>query len=75
MSTADIKVNPPEGKSEEWVDVVRRHVEMLRYGVVQIVVHDSRVVQVEKTEKIRIDRPGDAGSDRGKQRQKQNETI
>ncbi len=28
----------------------------IRYGSVQIVVQDSRVVQIEKTEKIRLDR-------------------
>ena len=27
----------------------------LRYGYVQIVVHDSRIVQIEKTEKTRFD--------------------
>jgi hypothetical protein len=27
----------------------------LHYGVVQIVVHDSRVIQIEKTERVRLD--------------------
>jgi hypothetical protein len=29
----------------------------LRYGVVQIVVHDSQVAQIEKTERVRLDKP------------------
>ena len=39
-----------------WVRLVRGQVEAIRFGVVQIVVHDSRVVQIEKTEKTRFDR-------------------
>ena len=41
--------------SEEWLEAVRRQVGSLRFGVVQVVVHDSRVVQIEKTEKIRLE--------------------
>ena len=41
--------------SPEWVGIVVKQVESLRFGVVQITVHDSRVVQIEKTEKVRID--------------------
>ena len=28
----------------------------MRFGVVQILVHDSRVVQIERTEKLRLDK-------------------
>ena len=34
--------------------MVREKVETLRYGVVQIVIHDSKVTQVERTERTRI---------------------
>ena len=44
-------------KSPEWLGLVREKVETLRYGVVQIVVHDSRVTQIERTEKTRIEEP------------------
>jgi hypothetical protein len=42
---------------------VRAQVESLKYGVVQLVVHDGRVTQIERTEKVRLpaereDRPG-----------------
>jgi hypothetical protein len=40
-----------------WLDIVRQHVASLRYGVVQIVVHDAQVTQIEKTERVRFDRP------------------
>ena len=37
-----------------WLDVVRRKVESLRYGSVQITVHDGRVTQVESVERTRF---------------------
>ena len=39
-----------------WLETVRRQVGSLHYGVVQIVVHDSQVTQIEKTERVRLDR-------------------
>lgn len=39
---------------ESWEQIVRRRVGRLRYGVVQLVVHDGRVTQVETTEKVRL---------------------
>ena len=44
------------GGEESWIKAVRSQVNSLRFGVVQIVVHDSRVVQIERTEKIRFDK-------------------
>lgn len=46
--------NGGEGENPEWVDLVARQVASLRFGTVQIVVHDGRVTQVESTEKIRL---------------------
>ena len=45
------------GGPESWLDVVRRQVNSLNFGVVQIVVHGARVVQIERTEKIRLEDP------------------
>ena len=42
---------------ESWLEIVRRQVGSLHYGVVQIVVHDSQVTQIEKTERVRLDKP------------------
>jgi hypothetical protein len=48
--------------SQEWLNMVVKHVKSLRYGVVEIVVHDGRVIQIEKTERTRLDKtaPGDS---------------
>ena len=43
----------------EWLEFVRAQVEGLRYGVVQLVVHDGRVTQIERTEKTRLPSPRD----------------
>jgi hypothetical protein len=41
----------------EWLELVRQQVASLKFGTVQITVHDSRVTQVERSEKVRLDRP------------------
>lgn len=38
----------------EWLAIVRAKVEGLRFGLVQIVVHDGKVTQIERTEKTRL---------------------
>ena len=38
----------------DWLEVVRRNVDQLRYGSVQITVHDGRVTQVESLERTRF---------------------
>jgi hypothetical protein len=46
------------GGNEElkWLELVIQQVGSLRYGVVEIVVHDSQVTQIEKTERLRLDK-------------------
>jgi hypothetical protein len=43
--------NPP------WLGVLKGQIESLRYGTVQVVVHEARVVQIERTEKLRFENP------------------
>ena len=40
-----------------WLTVVAEKVKSIRYGVVQIVIHDSKVVQIERTERTRFEVP------------------
>jgi hypothetical protein len=53
------KINAPDAQGQDrfWLELVRKQVASLRFGIVQIVVHDSRVVQIERTEKVRLDHP------------------
>ena len=46
-----------KGSQLSWIDILKEQVGSLRYGVIQIVVHDRNVVQIEKTEKFRFDKP------------------
>jgi hypothetical protein len=40
--------------SADWLELVREQVQSLRFGVVQIVVHNRKVTQIERTEKTRL---------------------
>ena len=51
LQTGDREI--PDG----WEAVVRQLVSTLRFGVVQITVHESHVVQVERTENVRFAHP------------------
>ncbi|HLP00904.1 MAG TPA: YezD family protein [Opitutaceae bacterium] len=55
--SASENANRPVLPAPEWLAVVREKVEGLRFGVVQIVVHDSKVTQIERTEKTRLEAP------------------
>lgn len=54
--TQNQQVSAASGAGEGWIELVRRQVATLRFGVVQIVVHDSQVIQIEKTERVRLER-------------------
>jgi hypothetical protein len=57
MSKLGQKASKSEGGTPAWFELVRQHVASLQYGVVQIVVHDSEVIQIEKTERMRFEKP------------------
>lgn len=44
----------PAVAKTDWLDIVRNNVTNLRFGSVQITVHDGRVTQIESIEKTRI---------------------
>ncbi len=49
-----------EGEQDEaaqWQELVRRYVSSIKFGTVQITVHDSKVTLIEKSEKTRLDSP------------------
>jgi len=51
------KTSSDSGEKRDWLEIVRQQVGSLHYGVVEIVVHDSQVTRIEKTERVRLDRP------------------
>ena len=55
MSESETKPAANSGERPDWLEMVRRQVATLRYGVVQVVVHDSEVTQIDKTERVRLE--------------------
>jgi hypothetical protein len=44
-----------ESEDLKWSEMVVQNVKSLRYGAVEIIVQDSRVIQIKKTERVRLD--------------------
>ena len=55
-------VPPEKTPADEWVEVLRQQVASLRFGLIQVVVHEGRVVQIERTEKYRLPQKGSSPS-------------
>lgn len=53
----DVEFEGATEKGPRWLEIVRRQVESLRFGMVQIAVHDSQVTQIDKTERVRLEKP------------------
>ncbi|KAB0668689.1 DUF2292 domain-containing protein [Oryzomonas sagensis] len=49
---------PPEPWSRDLEQVVREALSSIRFGTVTLVVQDGRVIQVDKSEKIRLNKVG-----------------
>ena len=45
--------HPPD-LAEPWVELIRRKVEAIRFGSVEILIHEGRVTQLEVREKTRV---------------------
>ncbi len=57
MSAVTIKSVGGGNEKPDWLEVVRQQMGLLSYGVLQIVVHDLQVTQIEKNERVRLDKP------------------
>jgi hypothetical protein len=52
----DYKVTP--ALSEKVIKELTQALSKLRFGEITLIVQDGRVIQIEKTEKIRLTKPG-----------------
>lgn len=48
------------GRAQEVLAYIESTIATLRYGTLSLTIHDGRVVQIERTEKLRLDPPGGA---------------
>ena len=55
MTNSDSEYSSATPEIPAWLKSVQGQVEGLRFGVIQITVHDSKVVQIERTERVRFD--------------------
>lgn len=59
-SKTNDSVAPREAGRGDWVEIVRKKVEEVRFGSVQIIVHEGRVTLIESVEKTRLPaKPGE----------------
>ncbi len=54
MKSLNPETSSPIDSTADWLDVVRHNVANLRFGSIQITVHEGRVTQVESIEKTRF---------------------
>lgn len=43
-----------EKKEENYLDVIKRFVDEVKFGSISLVIQDGKVIQIEKNEKYRI---------------------
>jgi hypothetical protein len=55
MSSGNVPLKEKDLDSEQQI---LRAIKDVRYGSVEIIIHDSKVVQIERKEKIRLDNNG-----------------
>jgi hypothetical protein len=48
-----------ESENARWLALVEQQVKEIQFGVVQIVIHESRVVRIERTEKLLVPQEAD----------------
>lgn len=53
-----MKIQSPDPWNRELERLLREALASIRFGTVSLVVQDGRVIQVDKSEKIRINRTG-----------------
>jgi hypothetical protein len=56
MPTTNKQPQPPAASPPTSIplEAIQEAVESIRFGVVQLIIQDGRVVQIDKTEKIRL---------------------
>jgi hypothetical protein len=59
MATTDLDRSQPllDRDQPTWVETLLDAVRQLRFGSVEITVHDGRIVQIERKEKLRFETP------------------
>jgi hypothetical protein len=54
MNTISTEHQPTDEFNSDWLEMVRQKAKNLRFGSIQITVHEGRVTQIESIEKTRF---------------------
>lgn len=57
MSKANDPDKPPQPPPTDWHDVADKKLASMRYGAIHLIVQDSKVIQIETTERVRFEKP------------------
>lgn len=49
-----IMPKPDDSKKESYLEIIDRLIRETKYGTVTVIIQDGKVIQVEKTDKIRL---------------------
>lgn len=52
------KQNQSVGEVDEAIEHLRQALETIRYGSVEFIIHDGRVLQIDRKEKVRFEAAG-----------------
>ena len=58
MNQADDLRNPDDQINRKVEHEILRAIKGIRYGSVEVTIHDSKVIQIERKEKVRFDKDG-----------------
>ena len=56
LDLSQSRPDSPGNVTNDCLEIVRQGIGSLRYGMVEIVVHDSQVIQIKKTERVRLEK-------------------
>lgn len=54
MSSIQQKLPVNRSGDAKWLELVIQNLKSLHFGVLEMIVHDSHVIQIERTERIRL---------------------
>lgn len=57
MSKVNDPKPPPQPPPADWHDVADQKLASMRYGAIHLIVQDSKVIQIETTERVRFEKP------------------
>jgi len=55
MSSIQQKLPVNRSGNAKWLELVIQNLKSLHFGVLEMIVHDSHVIQIERTERIRLE--------------------